>query len=94
MAEPAWVDRSSGELRVRVKAVPGSSRDRVVGPLGDRLKVCVAAPPEAGRANEAIAEMLSDAFGVPVRAIVMRSGASASMKVFAVLAEPTRWPGT
>ncbi len=33
-------------MQVKVKVVPGASRDEVVGQLGDALKVRVAAPPE------------------------------------------------
>ncbi|MFM1882461.1 MAG: hypothetical protein RJA05_870 [Planctomycetota bacterium] len=91
-ALPAWADRTSGELKIRVKAVPGSSRDRIAGPLGDRLKVCVAAPPEGGRANEAIASVLARALGVAQRSVVLRSGATTPLKEFAVLDEPTSWP--
>jgi len=90
--DPPWVDRTAGELRIRVKAVPGSSRDRLAGALGDRLKVCVAAPPEGGKANAAIAAMLADALGVPERSIVLRVGGSTPLKVFAVLDAPSRWP--
>ncbi len=34
---------------VRVKVVPGASRSEVVGVHGDRLRVRIAAPPEAGK---------------------------------------------
>jgi hypothetical protein len=40
--------------RLRIKVVPGSSRDEVVGWLGDALKIKVTAPPQKGRANEAV----------------------------------------
>lgn len=47
-----------------VKAVPGASRDKVVGPLGERLKVAVRKPPEKGAANKAVCALLADALGV------------------------------
>ncbi len=38
-----------GGVQISVKAVPGASRTRIVGWLGDHLKVAVAAPPKAAR---------------------------------------------
>lgn len=46
--------------RLTVKVVPGSSRDQIVGWLGDALKVKVTAPPEKGRANAAVVAILAD----------------------------------
>jgi len=43
--------------RLSLKVVPGSSRDEIVGWLGDSLKVKVKAPPDKGRANEAVVGM-------------------------------------
>jgi hypothetical protein len=47
-----------------LKVVPGSSRDRVVGPLGDRLKVSVRKPPEKGAANKAVCALVAKALGL------------------------------
>ncbi len=81
---PAWVILRDDGIAVRVKAVPGASRDEIVGALGDHLKVRVAAPPEGGRANSAIAALIAAAAGVPAQAVTLEAGASASRKVFAV----------
>lgn len=43
--------------------VPGASRSEIAGALGDRLKVRVAAPPERGRANEALVAVLREWLG-------------------------------
>jgi uncharacterized protein (TIGR00251 family) len=73
-----------GGARLAVKAVPGSSRDRVVGVLGGALKVAVSAPPEKGKANKAIAVVLAEALGVPARAVSLVSGPTNPRKQFAI----------
>jgi uncharacterized protein len=67
-----------------VKAVPASSRDRIVGMLGDRLKVTVSAAPEKGKANDAIAQLLAEALGVPPRSVSLRSGPTRPLKEFLI----------
>lgn len=83
-ALPPWLSIDGADCIVRVKAVPGASRSQVVGALGDRLKVRVAAPPEAGKANAAIAELLAQACGVAPRAVTLEQGASQAQKCFRV----------
>ena len=54
-------------MRLEVKVVPGASRDRIAGWLGDCLLVTVSAPPERGKANLAVADLLREVLGVDVR---------------------------
>jgi uncharacterized protein (TIGR00251 family) len=70
--------------RLSLKVVPGSSRDEVVGWLGDSLKVKVKAPPEKGRANEAVVALLADRLGIDVSSIAVVSGHGSPGKVMAV----------
>lgn len=65
---------------IRLKVVPGSSRSAIAGWLGERLKVRVAAPPEAGKANEAVRRLLAEALGVPPRQVAIIAGESAPEK--------------
>ena len=67
-----------------VKAVPGASRDRIVGPIGEALKVQIAAPPESGKANARLCEVLARALGVPPRAVQVARGHGSSRKVVVV----------
>ncbi len=70
--------------RLGLKLVPRSSRDEVVGWLGDSLKVKVKAPPEKGRANEAVVALLADRLGVDASSIAVVSGHGSPAKVVAV----------
>lgn len=78
---PAFRPREGGVL-LKVRAAPGASRERVVGVHGDALKVAVAAPPERGKANEAIARVLARAFGVRPAAVTIHSGETSREKWF------------
>ena len=64
--------------------MPGSSRDEIVGWLGDSLKVKVKAPPEKGRANEAVVALLADHLGIDASSIAVVSGHSSPAKVMEV----------
>ena len=68
-------------MRLAVKVVAGAKRDRIAGWLGDALKVTVAAPPERGRANRAVADLLGRTLGVAVRLV---DGERSPRKVFDV----------
>jgi uncharacterized protein len=64
-----------------VRVSPGARRASVVGRHGDRWKVRVAAPPEKGRANDALVHLLADAVDVSPNAIAVVSGHSARDKI-------------
>lgn len=78
------VRTSGGGVLIRVKAVPGAKRDEIVGVLGDRLKVRVSAPPEGGKANEAIRALLAERLGVKSRDVRVAQGASSAEKTIEV----------
>lgn len=54
------------------------------GALGDHLKIQVAAPPEGGKANEAIQILLGDLFAVPRSSVNLESGAANPRKLFRI----------
>ena len=81
-ALPPWASQDAQGLLIRVKAVPGASRDAIAGALGDRLKIRVSAPPEGGRANDAIARVLSSALGLQERAVRLVAGPASPLKTF------------
>lgn len=82
---PGWADVRPDGVLVRVKAVPGSSRNRVQGVLGDHLKVQISAAPEAGKANAAIVDLLAALFRSPRSSVRQETGASNPRKSFTIL---------
>ncbi len=74
-----------GAVRLSIKVVPGAKRDEIAGMLGERLKVRVAAPPEGGRANEAVCRVIAGALGIKAGAVTIVSGHSAAEKVVEIV---------
>jgi uncharacterized protein len=75
---------TAGGAVLAVKASPGSSRERIVGVLGECLKVATAAAPEKGKANAAIAATLAAALGLGRRDVVLVAGATGPRKEFRI----------
>lgn len=71
---------AEGGVQFAVKVVPGSSRDRIVGVHGAALKVTVSAPPERGRANARVLELLAESLGISKGAVTLVTGATGSRK--------------
>ena len=69
---------------INVKVVPGSSRDRVAGRYGDGIKVQVSAPPEGGRANRAVEEVIAAALGLKPQQVRVVKGRTQVRKVVEV----------
>ncbi len=65
-----------------VKVVPGSSRDEVVGVLGEALKIATASPAERGKANDAVRKTLANALGLNPRRVKLLSGPTSPRKKF------------
>jgi uncharacterized protein (TIGR00251 family) len=70
--------------RLSVKVIPGASRNEIVGWMGGTLKVRVSAPPERGRANEAVQELLAASLDVPASDIRIVSGGSSPRKTIEI----------
>jgi uncharacterized protein (TIGR00251 family) len=67
-----------------LKVVPGSSRDRIAGRYGDGIKVQVSAPPEKGKANDAVINVIAVALGIRAADVVLLRGHSQPRKVLQI----------
>lgn len=74
----------AGRTLVDVKVVPGASRDRITGVLGDRLKIAVSAPAEKGKANKAVCAALAEALGISPKSIEVLSGPTQPRKTLGI----------
>lgn len=72
-------------VEIDLKVVPGARGDSITGPLGDRVKIRVSAPPEDGKANKAITHLLAGRLGVPRRAVTITSGSTCPEKTVRVV---------
>jgi len=67
--------------RVRLRVSPGARKTELAGRHGEGWKVRVSAPPEDGRANDAVLELLAKRVGLPRRALSIVSGHKGRDKV-------------
>ncbi|MDR2386392.1 MAG: DUF167 domain-containing protein [Deltaproteobacteria bacterium] len=72
------------QSRLRVKLNPRSSRDRLVGRLGDLLKVNLTSPPVDGQANQALIKFLAKILKLAPSSLSLAQGASSRDKLIVV----------
>jgi uncharacterized protein len=67
-----------------VKIVPGASRTRYLGEWEGRARIAVAAPPEKGKANQAVVAYLAKQLGVKRSAVSVVSGQVSPVKMIRI----------
>jgi uncharacterized protein (TIGR00251 family) len=77
------VHSRGGALHVGVRVMPSAARTEVRGLYGDRLKVAVNAPPEAGKANARLVRALAEWLHVREDQVAVESGHGSRDKVVA-----------
>ena len=72
-------------MTLRVKVIARSPKTEIAGRLSDgTLKIKIAAPPERGKANQALIEFLAAHFQVSQSAITILSGHSSPLKLLKI----------
>lgn len=83
-----WRD---GDLFLPVRVQPRSRRRGFGNPVGDRVRLLLAAPPADGRANAEAREILGEIFAVPHRQVELVAGTASRDKLFRIR-NPARLP--
>lgn len=71
--------------RLRVRAQPHASQSEIAGWHGGALRVRTTAPPVAGKANRAVAEMLAHALNIPRAYVSVARGHGSRDKVMEIV---------
>jgi uncharacterized protein (TIGR00251 family) len=71
-------------LVLPVRAQPGARRNGVQGEQAGMLKVAVTAPPEDGRANQALVELLREVLGLRRSQVELLGGQTSREKKFLI----------
>jgi len=86
-----WYRWEGDRLVLNVRVLPRGSRDEVLGPANDRLRIRVTAAPTDGNANRRLVRLLAREFKVAKSRITIESGATSRAKRL-VVAAPRRVP--
>ena len=68
------IDERPDGIELTIKVVPGSSRMQIAGAMDGVLRIAVTAPPEGGKANRQVVQLLATTFGVKRGAVEITSG--------------------
>lgn len=79
-------------LTFKIRVQPRSSRNMIVGLLGDALKVKLTAPPVEGAANTMCIEFLARCLGVSRSAVEIRAGQAGRIKQILIRCDPAEKP--
>jgi uncharacterized protein (TIGR00251 family) len=94
MASPLPFAAAPDGLRLAVRLTPKASAARIIGLAreadgGVALKVAVTAPPEAGKANDALLGLVAELLDVRRRDVTLALGATNRRKLVHVAGDPT-----
>ena len=75
-----YVRDSKDGVILRIQVQPRASRDQVVGPHGNALKIRITAPPVAGAANKHLLKFLAKQLKIPQSHLSLKSGTTSKNK--------------
>ena len=92
MSDPAFLRRNPKGVTVELRVHPRARRSALEAAAGG-LKASVTAPPEDGKANDAVLALLSLEWRLPKSAFAVVKGVTARNKTLSVTGEPASLAG-
>jgi len=80
----SYVKITGNDIIIKVKIVPGSSKNKIIGAYNDALKITITAPPVEGKANKKCIAYLAKYFDVAKSKIEIISGQSNRNKLIKI----------
>ena len=74
------IEQCAGGIQFTAKIVPGASKTAICGVMGCMLKIKVAAPPEKGKANQGVIQVLARQLGLKRGDVSIVSGQTSPIK--------------
>lgn len=71
-------------LLLYIQTQPRASKDEIIGPQGDSLKVRITAPPVEGKANQHLVKFLAKTFQVAPSHITLVKGETSRVKCLSI----------
>jgi uncharacterized protein (TIGR00251 family) len=75
---------TGNDIKVKVKIVPGSSKNKIIGAYNNALKITITAPPVEGKANKKCIAYLAKYFDVAKSKIEIISGQNSKNKLIKI----------
>jgi uncharacterized protein (TIGR00251 family) len=86
--DPVFLRRTSGGVTIALRVQPRARRSALERTAQGALKAAVTAPPEDGKANEAVVALLAQAWRLPKSTMAIVRGGTAREKTVGVSGEP------
>jgi uncharacterized protein (TIGR00251 family) len=87
LSDPSFLRRGLSGVTIELRVQPRARRAALES-TGGALKASVTAPPEDGKANDAVVALLSEEWRLPKSVFSVIKGASARSKTLSVIGEP------
>jgi uncharacterized protein (TIGR00251 family) len=76
----SWYCWEQDSLIIQIRLQPRASRDEIIGPYGNQLKIRITAPPIEGRANTHLIQFLAKSFQINKNKVHLLSGTTSRDK--------------